>query len=91
MRELECPNCHQNAIPLWPKLCLGPSTFATCVNCRSRLTVPTSSIWAAVPFLLAIIVAIFAGSHVVAGVALLIGFLLMCWIDYKYVPLKAKQ
>jgi phosphotransferase system glucose/maltose/N-acetylglucosamine-specific IIC component len=54
------------------------------------LTVPTSSIWAAVPFLLAIIVAIFAGSHVVAGVALLIGFLLMCWIDYKYVPTESE-
>lgn len=78
-------------MPLWRKMCLGPSTFAKCANCGSRLTVPTSSLWAASPFLIAVLVAIFTDSHIVAGVALLVGILLMFSIHYKYVPLIAKQ
>jgi prepilin signal peptidase PulO-like enzyme (type II secretory pathway) len=90
MEKLECPHCHERAIPLWRKMCLGPATRATCPNCGARYSVPYSSMMAVIPFLIAIIAARAAPSLAVGAVVLVVGALVMSWIHYKFVPLIEK-
>jgi hypothetical protein len=91
MENRECPNCHQQAIPLWRKMCLGPATSAACANCGTRVSVPYSAMLAVIPFLIAIVAAQFVGSIVLAGALLIVAALVMCWIHYKFVPLIVKK
>ena len=90
MEKLECPKCHQNTIPLWRKMCLGPATRTTCSNCGAHVSVPVSSMIAMMPFLIAIVAAQAVGSIELSAVVLLIGVLAMCWIHYRFVLLVVK-
>jgi hypothetical protein len=90
MAPLDCPSCHQPAIPLWRKMCLGPATSAKCPNCGARYSVPYSSMLAIIPFLIAAVAAQVVGSIVVAAVLVIVGAAVMSWIYWKFVPLIAK-
>jgi hypothetical protein len=92
MDKRECPNCHQKAMPLWRKMCLGPATSAACANCGTRVSVPYSSMLTVIPFLIAIVAARFVGSTAIAAVVLVIaGALVMGWLHYQFVPLIVKK
>jgi len=91
MANLECPNCHQQTIPLWRKMFLGPAASVKCTNCGSRISVPYSAMLAVAPFAIAIAAAQVVGSIAIAGTVLVIGALVMCWIHYQFVPLIVKE
>ena len=91
MGTLECPACHQPAIPLWRKMCLGPATSAKCPNCGARYSVPYSAMLAVIPFLIAIVAAQVVRPVALAAVLVVAGGLVMSWIYWKFVPLIAKQ
>jgi hypothetical protein len=90
MEELECPRCHQKSIPAWRKQCLGPMSSATCPSCHGRLSIPLSAIWITTPFLAAAVASIYIESFAISAVLVVAGFLAMCWLNHKYVPLIPK-
>ena len=90
MEKLECPRCHNKAIPAWRKQVLGPAASMRCPKCGVRLSVPFWAIAFVAPLVLA-----FAASQVIESVALsailiALGFVVMCWLHHRYVPLVAK-
>ena len=90
MEKLECPKCHQKTVPVWRKMRLGPAKSVTCPNCGSRIGVPFAAMLAVIPFLIAIIAAGMVGSLALKVVLLVVGFLALLWIHYKFVPLTVK-
>ena len=87
---LECPNCHQKAIAVWRKMCLGPGRAISCPNCGSRLSVPWLAMLAVFPFAFGFIAAQLVASFAVAAVVFVVGALVMGWIHYQFVPLIVK-
>jgi hypothetical protein len=90
MDGLKCPSCQQRAIPAWRKMLLGPATSTVCGTCGSRISVPYSGMWTIVPFLLAFVAAQFVSSAAVSVTLIVIGIVVMSWLNYKYVPLVVK-
>jgi len=91
MEKLECPNCHQQAISMWQKMCLGPGRAIPCPQCGSRLSVPYWAMLAVIPFAIGFIAAQLVGSAAVGVVLVVLGFLVMAWIHYQFVPLIVKK
>jgi hypothetical protein len=70
---------------------LGPSRSVTCPRCGSRISVPYAAMLAAaIPCLIAIIASGMVGSFALKVVLVVVGFLAMFWIQYKFVPLIVK-
>ncbi len=90
MDKLECPACHQKTIPVWRKMCLGPATSTSCSNCAKRISVPYSGMWTIIPFLVVFAASQFVPSAAASVALILAGIALMCWLNYKYVPLIVK-
>ena len=66
---------------------LGPAVPATCKACRRKVGVPYSSVWTVLPFLVAMILALFADSILMAGVLWGLGFAAMSLCHLNFVPL----
>jgi hypothetical protein len=77
-------------MPFWRKQVLGPIAYATCRSCGGRVGVPGSSMWVAIPFLVAIVIAAFVSSTLIAAALWIVGGAVMAWLHYRYVPLIAK-
>jgi NAD-dependent SIR2 family protein deacetylase len=90
VEKFECPNCHQKTIPVWRKMCLGPSIPTACPNCGSRVGVPHSAWLVLMPFAVMVIAVQLVASFAVGAVLVAVGMLAMSWIYYKFVPLIVK-
>ena len=77
-------------MPFWRKEVLGPAVSATCRSCGGRVGVPGSGMWVIIPFLVAIVIAAFVSSTLIAATLWIVGFAVMTWLHYRYVPLIAK-
>lgn len=66
---------------------LGPAIPATCRACGQKIGVPYSSVWTLVPFLIAIGVAAFAPSVELKILLLFVGFVMMSFCHWRFVPL----
>lgn len=86
-----CPHCKQPGISRLRKLSLGPALPATCKACGRKVGVPYSSMLALVPFIIAILFAQYVGAIVLQAVIIIVGFIVMCAIYLKLVPLEPRQ
>ena len=86
LKNLICPSCGKQALSIWQKLTLGPVISKNCTHCNERISVPFASMFAIIPFILAISLApnMHLSSVIIFG---LIGFVIMSVIHIKYVPL----
>jgi hypothetical protein len=90
MEKLECPRCHQRTFSPLRKQWLGPAGWATCSNCHGKVSVPYSSVWTTIPFIIAMLAAFRIDSFALATVVVIVGAAAMCWLNHKYVPLIPK-
>ena len=57
-----CPFCNKIGVSIWRKSWLGPATSINCKECRGKVGVSYSAIFAVIPFIIATSVATFIGA-----------------------------
>jgi hypothetical protein len=56
MQKLECPNCRERTIHPLRKLTLGPAAWTSCKACGAKVSVAWTSFFAALPFIVMVLV-----------------------------------
>lgn len=90
MNKLICPHCQKLGISFLRKMCLGPAVPATCKECGKKVGVPISSMYAAIPFFIAIIGLNFVDSLAFKVILMIVGFIVMSILHMRYVPLERR-
>ena len=90
MNKLDCPHCGKRAITVARKMILGPSVPASCRECRKKVGVPYSSLLAAVPFLVAFLLAPVVQPFALKAALWLAGFTAMTVLHLRWVPLERR-
>lgn len=90
MKKIVCPHCQEPGISFLRKMCLGPAVPATCKACGKKVGVSISSMYAAIPFFIAIIGSNFVESFSVKAIFVIVGFMAMSIIHMRYVPLERR-
>lgn len=90
MADLACPHCGNATIPLMSKMFLGPGRTLQCPRCRKNVSVPASSVWTAIPIIVAACAAVVIESLPVSAAIIVAGTVITVLLHYKFVPLVAR-
>jgi len=87
MAKLICPHCGKPGIAAWRKQFLGPARSIACDACGGRVSVPMSSLLAALPIVAGILLGSQFGNPAALWISVAIGVAMTVLIHTKFVPL----
>ncbi len=86
-----CPYCGQEALSVVRKSVLGPARSTPCKSCGKRISVHPRSLWAVMPFLAGIAVAIYLEASPLGIAALVAGAIGMFALHEYAIPLVGRD
>ena len=86
-----CPYCRQEALGVLRKSVLGPIRSTRCKSCGKRISVHPRSLWAVMPFLAGIALAIYLEWSPLGIAALVVGAIAMFLVHEHAVPLVGRE
>ncbi len=90
MSKLNCPHCGNQGVSATGKLFLGPIISMDCNVCGKKIGVPFYSVFAIVPFLIAIQLLSYVESLSLALILAVILIVISAIVNVRWVPLRPK-